>query len=65
MPDIAYRETDEFRGLDGQSRPSEELLEGVFKQARFDTRFYEEVDGSIGDVKGELEEAWSSSGQVC
>lgn len=43
MPDIEYRNTTEFKGLDGQSRPREELLEGVFKQARFDTRFYKEV----------------------
>jgi hypothetical protein len=43
MPDITYRETDEFRGLDGQSEPKQELLDGVFKRARFDTRFYEEV----------------------
>ncbi|KAF2492681.1 hypothetical protein BU16DRAFT_490545, partial [Lophium mytilinum] len=41
MPDIAFRETAEFRGLDGQSEPAAELLEGVFKKARFDTRFYE------------------------
>lgn len=46
MPDIEYRNTAEFRGLDGQSRPKEELLKGVFEQARFDTRFYEEVQAS-------------------
>lgn len=43
MRDIDYRESDDFKGLDGQSEPSQELLEGVFKNARFDTRFYEEV----------------------
>ncbi|KAJ4375989.1 hypothetical protein N0V83_001269 [Neocucurbitaria cava] len=43
MSDIEYRNSREFRGLDGQSAPKGELLEGVFKQARFDTRFYEEV----------------------
>ncbi|KAF2469315.1 uncharacterized protein BDR25DRAFT_371866 [Lindgomyces ingoldianus] len=43
MPDVSYRETTEFKGLDGQSEPRKELLEGVFKQARFDTRFYEGV----------------------
>ncbi|KAF2807304.1 uncharacterized protein BDZ99DRAFT_364411, partial [Mytilinidion resinicola] len=41
MPDIDFRTTKEFRGLDGQSEPAAELLEGVFKKARFDTRFYE------------------------
>ncbi|KAH7377668.1 hypothetical protein BKA66DRAFT_422017 [Pyrenochaeta sp. MPI-SDFR-AT-0127] len=43
MPDIEYRNTDDFKSLDGQSEPSQNLLEGVFKNARFDTRFYEEV----------------------
>lgn len=41
MPDVQYRETAEFKGLDGQSEPEQELLESVFKRARFDTRFYE------------------------
>ncbi|OCL11324.1 hypothetical protein AOQ84DRAFT_229528 [Glonium stellatum] len=41
MPDINFRETKEFRSLDGQSEPEKELLETVFKQAGFDTRFYE------------------------
>jgi hypothetical protein len=43
MPDVEYRNTAEFKGLDGQSEPDPELLKGVFKQARFDTRFYEVV----------------------
>lgn len=43
MPDIGYRQTKEFRALDGQSEPEAELLEGIFKNARFDTRFYREV----------------------
>lgn len=49
MPDVWYRLTDEFRGLDGQSRPSEELLRDVFEQARFDTRFYEEVAKEVAE----------------
>lgn len=55
MADVDYRLTDEFRGLDGQSEPSKDLLEEVFKQARFDTRFYEEMgrlDG-MGTGQGE------------
>jgi hypothetical protein len=43
MPDVEYRNTAEFKGLDGQSEPDPELLKGVFKQARFDTRFYQVV----------------------
>jgi hypothetical protein len=43
MPDVEYRNTTDFKGLDGQSEPDPELLKGVFKQARFDTRFYEVV----------------------
>jgi hypothetical protein len=43
MPSVAYRESAEFKGLDGQSEPAKELLEGIFQCARFDTRFYEEV----------------------
>ncbi|KAF2786211.1 hypothetical protein K505DRAFT_422566 [Melanomma pulvis-pyrius CBS 109.77] len=43
MPDVEYRETSEFKSLDGQSEPRKELLEGVFRKARFDTRFYEGV----------------------
>jgi hypothetical protein len=43
MPDIEFRETKEFKGLDGQSVPKKELLEGVFKNACFETRFYQEI----------------------
>ena len=43
MPDIDYRNTSEFKALDGQSKPEESLLKGVFEQARFDTRFYRET----------------------
>ncbi|KAF2821898.1 hypothetical protein CC86DRAFT_247794, partial [Ophiobolus disseminans] len=43
MPDIDYRESADFKALDGQSEPSKELLEGIFLNARFDTRFYKEV----------------------
>ena len=44
MPDIEYRMTEEFRGLDGQRSPREDILRGIFEQARFDTRFYERLD---------------------
>lgn len=43
MTDISYRSDPAFLALDGQAPPSQELLDGVFRNARFDTRFYEEV----------------------
>lgn len=43
MDDIEYRKHPDFLALDGQSPPSQDLLDGIFKNARFDTRFYEEV----------------------
>lgn len=59
MPDINFRETKEFRSLDGQSEPEKELLEGVFKRARFDTRVYEciqvhEKEGGAAKGPGSL-----------
>ena len=48
MPDLAFRESEAFRGLDGQSKPNEELLEKLFKQSSFITRFAEETDVSGG-----------------
>lgn len=43
MSDVEYRNSAAFRALNGQTAPAQELLDGVFKNARFDTRFYEEV----------------------
>lgn len=43
MPDVGFKESKEFKSLAGQSPPSRELIEEIFKCARFDTRFYEEV----------------------
>lgn len=43
MNDIEYRKHEDFRALDGQSPPSQELLDGIFRNARFDTRFYSQV----------------------
>lgn len=45
MPDLAFRESAAFRGLDGQTAPRGELLEGVFRHVSFVTRFAEEVGG--------------------
>ena len=48
MPDINFMETDEYRGLEGQSPgPSRER---IFKKAEFDTRAYELVQVDV--VKG-------------
>ena len=46
MPDLAFRESAAFRGLAGQSKPSDEsdLLEKLFKQTEFCTRFCEEIN---------------------
>ena len=43
MPDLAFRETAAFRGLAGQSVPDDNLVNKIFKQAEFCTRFCEEV----------------------
>ena len=45
MSDLAFRETAAFKGLDGQSVPSDELVERIFKQTEFCTRFCEELPG--------------------
>lgn len=46
MPDIDYRTTSEFKGLDGQSAPNDARLHEIFEQARFDTRFYAQISDS-------------------
>jgi hypothetical protein len=43
MHDIEYRHSDDFRNLDGQTTPSASTLARIFKNARFDTRFYTET----------------------
>jgi hypothetical protein len=43
MPEIAYKNSPAFRALDGQSPPSQDLLDSIFKNSRFDTRFYTEI----------------------
>jgi hypothetical protein len=48
MQDLAFRESAAFRGLAGQSIPSDDLAEKIFKQAEFCTRFCEELRTSPG-----------------
>ncbi|KAH4936716.1 hypothetical protein HBI79_070640 [Parastagonospora nodorum] len=43
MTDVDYRNSPAFRALNGQTPPPQELLDEIFKNARFDTRFYQEV----------------------
>lgn len=50
MPDLAFRETAAFRGLAGQSTPDDGLVNGIFKQAEFCTRFCEELESHCGDT---------------
>jgi hypothetical protein len=56
MPDAGFTETAEFKGLDGQSRPSEETLNGIFKLAKFETSFATLVSEDVveGAPQGEL-----------
>ncbi|KAF2032161.1 hypothetical protein EK21DRAFT_99254 [Setomelanomma holmii] len=55
MRDIEYRHSDDFKALDGQTTPSKDLLNCVFKNARFDTRFYAEVQNFQGSGTKPLE----------
>lgn len=49
MPDLEFRKSATFKGLAGQSKPNERgLLETIFQQAEFCTRFCQEVDAVDG-----------------
>jgi len=66
MRDVEFRRTQEFRGLDGQKEPAKELLEGVFKNAGFETRFAElvqvdEVEGARRGVLVSFSVCWKLS----
>jgi hypothetical protein len=39
MHDVEYRHTPQFKGLDGQASPKDDLLPTIFKRAKFETRF--------------------------
>lgn len=49
MNDVDFRKTAEFKGLDGQSKPKGNLLEEIFKNAKFESRFGELISN---DDKG-------------
>lgn len=54
MKDIEYRTTEEFKGLDGQSEPKDNLKEEIFQNAFFETRFGALIskDEKVGAKKG-------------
>jgi hypothetical protein len=51
MNDVDFRESAEFRGLDGQSKPKDDLLERIFKNAMFETRFGELLSNDDKGIK--------------
>lgn len=58
LSEVGFRNTDEFKALDGQSPPSPELLNEVFANARFETRFFEQIEVHESELgrqkKGEM-----------
>jgi len=42
MPDVDYRLSQAFKNLAGETPPSADVTENIYKHSRFDTRFYEE-----------------------
>ena len=56
MPDLNYRLTAEFRGLEGQN-PNSPSKDKIFKWAEFDSRWYEHV--SVHEAQG------ASPGELC
>lgn len=44
MNDVNFRNTDEFKSLDGQSDPADKKVLELMRRARFETRFYEEIE---------------------
>lgn len=51
MNDVDFRNSAEFKGLDGQSKPKDDLLNVVFKNAKFETRFGELLSNDDKGVK--------------
>jgi hypothetical protein len=43
IPDIAFRDSDDFKGIATRNPPSKELIASVYMNARFDIRFYKQV----------------------
>lgn len=49
MPDLEFRHTRTFKGLDGQTKPKGNLLDEVFSNAIFKTRFCELLESEERD----------------
>jgi len=43
MPDIGYRTSDDFTGIAVRNPPSPQLIDTVYKNTRFDIRWYEQI----------------------
>lgn len=54
MPDLQFRHAAVFKGLAGQSRPSDELVAKIFERAEFCTRFCEEVEDDDVESAGNV-----------
>ncbi|KAK3078367.1 hypothetical protein LTS18_007696 [Coniosporium uncinatum] len=44
LPSLAHRYSPAFTNLDGQSKPDPTLLDRIFRNAKFETRFYEHIE---------------------
>jgi hypothetical protein len=49
FPNIAYRDSEDFKGISTKSVPSKELIETIYKNTRYDVRFYEQVQLVSGE----------------
>lgn len=49
FPDLSYKDRKDFKDVAANNPPSKDLIEDVYKNARFDIRFYEEVQLVNGD----------------
>ena len=53
MPNLSFRNSPAFKGLDGQSKPGDYLVEKLFSHAEFITQFCEEVEADgAGSTSG-------------
>ncbi|QDS69723.1 hypothetical protein FKW77_009962 [Venturia effusa] len=57
MDSVEFKETKEFKGLDGQSAPKGNLLDEIFRNARFETRFGELVFSDDAGAVGSRQRA--------
>ncbi|KAF1985349.1 hypothetical protein K402DRAFT_334621 [Aulographum hederae CBS 113979] len=52
MPDLYHRFSHAFTNLDGQTKPDQTLLDTIFANARFETRFYAHISTHFGPASG-------------